>query len=296
MPRQQRQSILCPNCRKLISLSEQRCPFCGIARPGSRWKNNFWTRGFSNPRQFISAIIAVNIGMYLISLLLFADAANFSLNPLMFLSPSDTSLLLLGATGTAPIDRLHLILQSIGIKPIEIFSRWWTLISAGYLHGGIMHIAFNMLALRNLGPLAVREFGVYRMFVIYSFSNVIGFLVSYLAGVPLTIGASAGIFGIVGALLYFGKSRGGVYGTAIYKQLGVWVVIFFIIGFLIPVINNWGHGGGLLAGAGCGFLLGYQERKKEKYIHKALAGGWVVVTLLVLTWAVGTGVYYRLAG
>ena len=296
MANQQRQSILCPNCRKLISVSEQRCPYCGIGRPGSRWKNNIWTRGFSDPRQFIFIIIAVNIGMYAISLLLFANASSLSLNPLRFLSPTDTSLLLLGATGTAPINKFQLILQTTGIKPIEILSRWWTLVSAGYLHGGILHIAFNMMALRNLAPLVVREFGVYRMFSIYSFSNVIGFLVSYLAGVPLTIGASTGIFGLVGALLYFGKSRGGVYGTAIYKQLGVWVVVLFVIGFIVPVINNWGHAGGLLAGAVSGFVLSYQDRKKEKYHHKSLAAVWVAVTVLVLAWAVFTGVYYRLAG
>ena len=97
-------------------------------------------------------------------------------------------------------------------------------------------------------------------------------------------------------MLYFGKSRGGVYGAAIYKQLGVWVVILFVIGFIVPVINNWGHGGGLLAGAVGGFLLGYQDRKKEKYHHKSIAAVWVVVTVLVLAWAVFTGVYYRLAG
>ena len=296
MANQQRQSILCPNCRKLISVSEQRCPYCGVSKPGSIWKNNLWTRGFSDPRQFILTIIAVNIAMYVISLLLFANSTSLSLNPLLFLSPSDTSLLLLGATGTAPINRFQLILQATGIHPIEILSRWWTLVSAGYLHGGILHIAFNMLALRNLAPLVAREFGVYRMFIIYSISNVIGFWVSYLAGVSLTIGASTGILGLVGALLYFGRSRGGVYGTAIYKQLGVWVVIIFVIGFMVPVINNWGHGGGLVAGAVLGILLGYEDKKKETYLHKAIAGVCAVVTVLILVWAVSTGVYYRLAG
>ena len=296
MANQQRQSILCPNCRKLISVSEQRCPYCGVPKPGSIWKNNLWTRGFSDPRQFILTIIAVNIAMYVISLLLFANSTSLSLNPLLFLSPSDTSLLLLGATGTAPINRFQLILQATGIHPIEILSRWWTLVSAGYLHGGILHIAFNMLALRNLAPLVAREFGVYRMFIIYSISNVIGFWVSYLAGVSLTIGASTGILGLVGALLYFGRSRGGVYGTAIYKQLGVWVAIIFVIGFMVPVINNWGHGGGLVAGAVLGILLGYEDKKKETYLHKAIAGVCAVVTVLILVWAVSTGVYYRLAG
>ena len=233
--------------------------------------------------------------MYAISLLLDPATSSLSLHPLLFLSPTDSSLLLLGATGTTPIDRFHIILNTAGIKPIELLQRWWTLVSAGYLHGGILHIFFNMMALRNLAPIVVREYGIYRMFIIYSLGNIFGFWISYLFGVSLTIGASTGIFGLVGALLYYGKSRGGVYGMTIYRQLGTWVVIFLIIGFLVPVINNWGHGGGLLAGGVFGFLLGYQERRKETFFHKAFSGVCVVLTILILLWAIVTGVYYQLA-
>ena len=200
------------------------------------------------------------------------------MNPLTFLSPSGQSLELLGATGKVPLDVYH---------------RYWTLISANYLHGGILHIFFNMAAFRQLGLLVAREYGVYRMFIIYSLGGVVGFAVSYLALVPWTIGASASVCSLAGALLYYGKSRGGVYGRTIYKQIGVWVIILFIFGLLMPVINNWGHGGGIAAGIGLGFLLGYQENKKENIFHKLLANVCAILTLLILGWVILSGIYYR---
>ncbi len=279
MANPQRQSILCPNCKKLISASEAKCPYCGTKKPSSWWKNNSWTRGLRDSDQFVKIIIAVNVGMYLISILLNPRATGLSMNPLTFLSPSDTSLLLLGATGTVPIDKYH---------------RLWTLVSASFLHGGILHIFFNMAALRQLATVVNREFGVYRMFVIYTVSGIIGFWISYLAGITFTIGASASVCGLVGALLYYGKSRGGIYGRNLYRQVFGWVVFLFIFGLIVPGINNWGHGGGILAGIIFGYLLGYQEKKRENLLHKTLAGLCAMATLAVLIWAVGTSVYYSL--
>jgi rhomboid protease GluP len=273
-----RRSILCPNCKKLISADEPRCPHCGIARPGSPLKNNFFTRLFVSTDQIIKAIVFVNVGMYIISLLIGPWSSGFSLNPLSLLSPSNKSLLLLGATGTLPIDRLH---------------RWWTLISANYLHGSLLHILFNMIALRQIAPLVIREFGPHRMVILYLLTGIIGFLVSYLAGVALTIGASAAVCGLIGASLYYGKSRGGIYGQAIYRQIGAWALGIFIFGFLVPSINNWGHGGGMVAGAILGFLLGYEEKRREGLFQRILAGLCVVATLVILLWAIGSGIYFR---
>ena len=278
MTHNQRSSILCPNCKKLISADEPRCPHCGIARPGSRLKNNLFTRLFLGTDQIIKTIVFVNVGMYIISLLLGPWSSGFSMNPLSLLSPSNRSLLILGATGTVPIDRLH---------------RWWTLISANYLHAGLLHILFNMIALRQIAPLVIREFGPHRMVILYFLTGIIGFLVSYLAGVELTIGASAAVCGLIGASLYYGKSRGGTYGQAIYRQIGAWALGIFIFGLLVPSINNWGHGGGMVAGAMLGFVLGYEEKRRERLFHRILAGFCMVATLLILLWAIGSGIYFR---
>ena len=276
-----RKSILCPHCSKLISVAEHKCPHCGISRPGARWKNIPITRGLLQSDQLIKTIIYANVGMYLISLLMNPTRMGLSANPFMFLSPSNGALLLLGSTGTIPIDQGH---------------RWWTLVSANYLHGGILHIVFNMIALYQIGPLVLREYGANRLIGLYTLGGIFGFLVSYFAGVRLTLGASAAVCSLIGASLYYGKSRGGAYGQAIYKQISGWVLVLFLFGFLVPGINTWGHGGGIVGGIILGYFLGYHERTRENLFHKSLAGVCVVLTVAVLAWAILSSVYYRFLG
>ncbi len=271
-------ALLCPGCRKLVSADERKCPYCGLPTPGSRWKNSFLTRGFGSDERLINTIIAVNAAMYLLSLLMSGRGLNLSANPMSFLSPDSQGLLLLGATGAIPIDRFH---------------HWWTLVSASYLHGGILHITFNMLALRQISPLVIGEYGTHRMIVIYTLSGVGGFLVSYLAGVSFTIGASAAVCGLIGASLYYGKSRGGVYGKTVYRQVGGWALGIGLFGLVIPGINNWAHGGGMAAGILMGLLMGYQERKKENMGHRLLGGLCMSGTAAVLLWAVLTGLFHQ---
>lgn len=274
----ERRSLLCPNCRYLISADEPSCPHCGIKNPGSWWKGNAFIRELGDGERLLKRIIAVNAALYVFTLLLSPWMQHGLGSPFSFLSPSNQALVLAGATGTLPIDGLH---------------RWWTLLSANYLHGGIFHILFNMLALWQIAPWVLREYGAYRMFSVYTLSGILGYLLSYAAGVTLTIGASAAVCGMIGAALYFGFSRGGDYGRAVFRQTGTWAVMIFLFGFLVPGINNWGHGGGLLAGAVLGWLLGYKERTAENLFHKALAAVCALVTLGVLSWAVLTASYYR---
>jgi rhomboid protease GluP len=207
----------------------------------------------------VKSIITVNVLLFAVSLLLHHSRGHFT--------PSQTSLFLLGASGTYPIDR---------------FGRIWTVVSANYLHGGILHILFNMMSLRQIAPLVANEYGTSRMFTIYTLGGVLGYLVSYLAGVPFTIGASAAVCSLIGALLYFGRSRGGVYGSSIYREVSGWVISLFIFGFIFPGINNWAHGGGLAGGIILGFLLGYEDRRKSSSFHDALAVICALVTVFVL--------------
>jgi rhomboid protease GluP len=243
-----------------------------LRNPGSRWKNIFRAKGLFGDDRIIMNIIYLNAFMFILSILMNPASIGLSANPLSFLSPGSKSLLLLGATGRIPIDQFH---------------RWWSVLSANYLHGSILHILFNMMALRQIGPLILQEYGSYRMVSIFTLSGVGGYLVSYWAGVPFTIGASAAICGLIGAALYFGKSRGGQFGQLVYRQVGGWAIGIFAFGFLIPGINNWAHGGGLLCGVLTGFFLGYQERNQENFYHKLLGLICVLATLGTLIWAVG---------
>ena len=278
MIRVKRTSLLCPQCNKLISSDEPTCPYCGLSTPGSWWRNNVLVRAYLNPDYIVRSIIFTNIVLFALSIILNPTTLNLSMNPFTLFSPSNRILLLLGATGTVPIDHYH---------------RWWTLISASYLHGGILHIFFNMVVLRQIAPLIIQEYGFNRMVMVYTIGGAIGFYVSYLAGIQFTIGASASLFALIGSILYYGKSRGGTYGQIIFKQIIGWVIALFLFGLLIPGINNWAHAGGLAGGILLGFLLGYNERKKETYFHKIIALFCIVLTILLLLWAIASTLYYR---
>jgi len=273
-----RTSLLCPNCRRLISNDEPLCPYCGIRKPGSGLKNNAMIRGMFDPDLIFKVIIGINVVMYAVSLIfsfLRGEGVGVTGNPLSLLSPSNNAMLFLGASG---------------VYPIDAFGHWWSLVAANWLHGSILHILFNMLAFRNLAPFIMREFGTYRLVIIFTLGGVVSYLVSYLAGVPFTIGASGAVCALVGAALYFGKSRGGDYGNAVYRQVSGWVISIALFGFVVPGINNWAHGGGIAAGAALAWTFGYIERKRETQKDKFLALMCGIVTTGSLCWAVVTAI------
>ncbi len=265
-----RNSILCPGCRKLISRDEEACPHCGLKRPGRRLANPL-ARWSATPAEIVKPLIAVNAAFYLFTLLLGPINFHGFGNPLSFLAPDNRALLLVGATGSVPVFQFH---------------RWWTLVSASFLHGSLLHLLFNMVALNYLGRISADIFGLYRFLLIYLLSGVAGFMASVLAGVPLTIGASAAICGLIGALLFYGKNRGGEFGRLVVEQVRGWIIGLVLIGFFLPSINNWGHGGGLLAGLGLAALVGYREKRPEGMLLRQAAILVVMVNLAILIWAV----------
>ncbi len=272
-------AILCPRCRRLVGSEETVCSWCGASRTNPWWRAAAFLRGSLGDDWLVQSIIVVNVVFYVLSLLL-TKHQSLTLNPLGFLAPGQTSLLLLGASGTVPVDE---------------FGRFWSFLSANYLHGGLLHIGFNMMALRQVGPMVIQEFGVSRMFTIYTIGGIGGYILSYLAGVPLTVGASASICALIGALLFYGKSRGGTYGAMVYREVGGWVAGLFLFGLIVPGINNWGHGGGIISGILLGFLLGYNERRRETPLHRFLAIACGLATIGCLSWAGFGAVMFQLS-
>ncbi len=227
------------------------------------------TRPLLNTDRALKLIIYINIAIFILSLLFSRKDIFISMNPLLAFSPSMNVLKFLGASGTAASRVLH-------------FDVWWTFITANWLHGSLVHLAFNMVALRQIAPLVIQEYGLSRMFTIYTLSGIIGFFLSYKAGVTLTVGASAGICGMIGASLFFGKTSRNPFGQMVYKQTSGWVVSLILIGFLLPNINNWGHGGGLAGGIFFAWLFGYLQKRKEHMIDIFLAIACAGVTAFLL--------------
>lgn len=266
---------LCPSCGRLIGGNLRTCPHCHSRQSQSGWRSWLDLSAADDPFRPVRLLIIANVAMFVLSILIQPRLSGFS--PFEFLAPTNQSLLVLGSTGALPLWQL---------------GRWWSLVAAGFLHGGLLHLVFNMIALRQLAPLMLREFGSERTILIYTLGSVGGFLVSALAGVRLTIGASAAICSLIGALLYYGKSRGGSYGQAIFSQIGGWALGIALFGFLFPGINNWGHGGGMIAGALLAWLLGYRELRRETPAQRLAARFCVIATALILAWSAINGLAF----
>jgi rhomboid protease GluP len=259
-----KKAILCPNCGKLISADAEQCIHCGMRNPGKFGFHSILQKLFHGNIGFIQALTYFCIGLYVVSVLIDPGALLRTRGLLNFLSPSGESLYILGMTGKIAVNS----------------GRWWTLVTAIYLHGGILHILFNLLWIRQLGPMVEGLYGSARFIIIFTISGILGFILSYLAGTSFTVGASGSIFGLLGALIYYGRSRRGVFGEIIYPQMLTWAVVLFLFGFVFPGIDNFAHLGGFIGGYMTGNLFGYQDRQPETSRHKTLAAILIVVTIL----------------
>ncbi|MBN2355566.1 rhomboid family intramembrane serine protease, partial [candidate division KSB1 bacterium] len=209
-------------------------------------------------------LTGVCIVLYILALLMDMSALAQPRGLFGLLAPSREALQRLGMTGSDGMSQGY----------------WWTLITAIYLHGSLLHIFFNLLWLRNLGYMVEELFGTSRAFIIFTLSGVIGYVVSNLLGVLFTVGASGSIFGLLGALIYYGRKRGGTFGTAVYRQVGIWAIMAFVFGFMLPGVNNFAHAGGFAGGYLTAMMLGFHEFKREQHWHRLLAMALIVITVL----------------
>jgi len=139
----------------------------------------------------------------------------------------------------------------------------WRLVSSMFLHAGIVHIFFNMYSLYIVGRQIEDFFGKWKYLVIYLLSGICGSLLSIgFNSDALSVGASGAIFGLFGAMLYFGYNYRGYIGTIIKSQVLPVVVYNLVIGFFISGIDIWGHVGGFIGGLLVARMLGTIENKK----------------------------------
>jgi rhomboid protease GluP len=144
--------------------------------------------------------------------------------------------------------------------PLTLNGEWWRLLTCVFVHGGIIHIAFNMWCLWNLGELAESLYGRWTYGAIYVLCGV-GASLGSLVWHPLTpsVGASGAIFGLAGALIAafklgeFSVPRAALQGTL--RSLGVFVFYNLVFGAVIGTTDNAAHIGGLVTGLIVGGLI-----------------------------------------
>lgn len=134
--------------------------------------------------------------------------------------------------------------------------QWWRLITAGFLHGGVLHILMNSWVLFDVGAQVEESFGTSRFLVLYFISNITGFLVStFWSPLTTSVGASAAIFGLIGAMIALGVRDRSSYGAAIRRLYMRWAV-FALVMSLLPGIDMGAHIGGLAGGFIVAYLSG----------------------------------------
>jgi rhomboid protease GluP len=264
-------SMLCPGCRKLISLDEERCPFCGMRRPGLFGLAPKLQQMFGARLDMVWGISFACIALYAISLAI--DIRGIGMQGLFgMLSPSHASTVLLGSSGARPVQ----------------WGSWLSVFTAIYLHGSLLHIFFNVWWIRQLGQLADAELGPARFFILFSVSGACGFVASTLMGTPFTLGASGSVLGLLGAMIAFRRRRGAG-GDMLTQQFLRYAVFLFILSFM-PGVDKWAHFGGFLVG----YLLGRHfsgiherpETRREQFLALALFGvtvlGFILAVVKVL--------------
>lgn len=139
----------------------------------------------------------------------------------------------------------------------------WRLVAYMFLHASLIHLLVNMYSLYILGSSIENFLGRWKFIIIYLVSGICGGLLSAATGSnTISVGASGAIFGLAGALLYFGYHYRTYLGEAIKRQIIPVIIINLIIGYLVAGIDNFGHIGGLIGGILCTMALGVDGKSK----------------------------------
>jgi rhomboid protease GluP len=269
-------SVICTSCGVLVGVNDPTCYNCGRRNPGL-WGFAPALRNLGTDLGFIPIVIGGTIIMYVLSLVMSRDGTSIGF------SPSTGALVILGASGAIPV---------------FTYGWWWTVLTAGWLHGGPLHILFNVMWIRQLGPEIANLYGPGRMVLVYTAGSVCGFLLSSVFGLlplPLfgsqvTVGASAAIFGFLGALVHYGRRS----GSSHIGQAGLqYALIMGVLGF-IPLfgmrVDNAAHLGGFIGGYLASAIL--DPLKPERVDHIALALACLVATLIAIVYTVISAMPY----
>ena len=277
-------SVVCPACGALVGVKDPACYMCGRVNPGLFGFGPL-LRQLGADFGFVPVVIGASGLLYVCSLLL-SGSSIFQISGLFsILSPNLPSLFLFGASGGIPVFR---------------FGRWWTVLSASWLHGSLLHIVFNMYYVRMFGPAAAELFGPARTVIIYVISGAVGFLLSsfafrYMPGLPIlsgagfTVGASAPLFGLLGAMVHYGRV-----GSSSVKNAALqYAVPLFLFGLVMPGVDNWAHAGGFLGGYLVSAVLNPMSRERGDHMIVALLCLLATFVAIVVSVVSGLSLFLR---
>lgn len=180
-----------------------------------------------------------------------------------------------------------LILFGAKVNPLIAHGEYWRLLAAVFIHIGLMHLVFNSIALLTFGRLAEAIYGHWRFFAIYIVSGITGAAFSYFFSRGVSAGASGAIFGIAGALAIFfavNRNKGPIAGQGQLGSIVALLAINAVFGITNPMIDNWAHGGGLIAGAALAAWL--TPRFEPVTAPEGVQVGWRLKASSLASWTI----------
>jgi len=256
---------LCPACGALVGINATRCHECGTSTRFSLAALSKGVSGlFGGHAPATTGLLIVNIVMFGLSFVATMKAGEGG------------GLSILWGMNQEVLYRLG------DSNPYGIFiaHQWFRLVTAMFLHGGLIHIGFNMMVLMDIGPVVEEVYGSARYLFLYTCAGITGFLLSAFMG-HNSVGASGAILGMIGVMIALTTKRGGATMQALRSRLISWVVSIFVFGLLFRGIDNWAHFGGLAAGFGLGKLLTDREPANASERNTAYLLGWLAAIVLV---------------
>ncbi|MGP4072483.1 rhomboid family intramembrane serine protease [Piscibacillus sp. B03] len=163
-------------------------------------------------------------------------------------------------------------------NPYIADGEYWRIITSMFLHIGVIHLIMNMIALYYLGELTEKIYGTKRFFFIYFVAGVFGSVASFATNDSVSAGASGAIFGLFGALLFFGLHNREIFFKTMGMNLMIVIGINIVFGLSVPQIDNGAHIGGLIGG----FLASQIVHlpKKKSFTFQISTG---ILTLVAIT-------------
>src|SRR5215210_368198 len=222
---------ICPDCMISTPVG-MRCPECARQRPQARPVNVRSFGGGSEPATYV--LIGLNVLVFLAEML----------------------------GGGSATDASGSLIRDAGLNAVAVNAdgEWWRIITAGFLHAGLLHLAFNMFALYVLGTLLEPAVGTARFVAIYMVSLLAGSCGALILD-PLvnTVGASGAVFGLMSAAFIMARHRGL---EQVASQIGLYVVINLVFTFSVSNISVGAHIGGLIGGAAAALVVAFFERRR----------------------------------